>query len=308
MHADTEKLRQEIRSKTSLGDKLVSLKDFYENETCYILTCGPSIGNYTSEYLKEKLSDKLIISVKQTYDLVPGIVDFHLLNPWNYKETVYVDPEPIVLMSRGENNPLTPNAKVDFLFPVKAGLGVEQESLARNGDFKNYLFESQVLRPYGPGIMYELGFYLAVHLGVKSIITLGWDLGVIDSALMDHFYDEYNRESKIVSGFDSIKGFYVRTKKGIKRKWPPWLVKKLLFLDGLKNKWLRFFELTCGKLNKLLGRKEEMINVRQVDPDECAIIAKSTVELYQWLQSEGVDLAVVSDRSMVDACVPRISL
>ena len=30
---------------------------------------------------------------------------------------------------------------------------------------------------WGPGIMYESGFPLAMHLGAKKIITIGWDIG-----------------------------------------------------------------------------------------------------------------------------------
>ena len=51
------------------------------------------------------------------------------------------------------------------------------------------LDEQPQLRPYGPGIMSEIVFYLAQHLGVAEIITIGWDNKLTDK-VKHHFYEK----------------------------------------------------------------------------------------------------------------------
>ena len=58
------------------------------------------------------------------------------------------------------------------------------KSLALHREFDDFLLEKRLDRCFGPGIVYETGFYLAVHLGVKRIVTLGYDEGG-----GGHFYD-----------------------------------------------------------------------------------------------------------------------
>ena len=59
--------------------------------------------------------------------------------------------------------------------------------------FENYIISNNVTRPCGPGIMYETVIYMAVHLGVKKIVVLGWDLSNQDPGKAKdykHFYDD----------------------------------------------------------------------------------------------------------------------
>ena len=65
------------------------LKDKYEGQECYILTCGPSLKSYNPNFLKEKLKDKLVIAVKQAYNYCPDVVDFHLFNSNNFETYRY---------------------------------------------------------------------------------------------------------------------------------------------------------------------------------------------------------------------------
>jgi len=36
-------------------------------------------------------------------------------------------------------------------------------------------------QPWGPGIMYEMAIPLALYLGCKKIVTVGWDIGDLSS-------------------------------------------------------------------------------------------------------------------------------
>ena len=60
-----------------------------------------------------------------------------------------------------------------------------------NKDFDSALLSNSFTRPVGPGIMYETVMFMAVHLGVKKITTLGWDLSqksISSTNDYDHFY------------------------------------------------------------------------------------------------------------------------
>ena len=56
----------------------------------------------------------------------------------------------------------------------------------------DWTFEKNpLLRPYGPGIMYEAVFYLLQHLGIAEVITIGWDNKLTSGdASQQHFYDK----------------------------------------------------------------------------------------------------------------------
>jgi hypothetical protein len=69
-------------------------------------------------------------------------------------------------------------------------------SVAEKKNFDDWTLDKQsMLRPYGPGIMYEAVFYLLQHLGVSEVVTIGWDNKLVSSdAGKQHFYDKENSE------------------------------------------------------------------------------------------------------------------
>ena len=66
-----------------------------------------------------------------------------------------------------------------------------KESISSKNNIADWTLENEhLLRPYGPGIMYEMVFYLAHHLGFGEIITVGWDNKLVGSdPAKQHFYD-----------------------------------------------------------------------------------------------------------------------
>lgn len=286
MKEQTLTLKQLAQKSKDLQEKVDLLKDAYKGEKCFLLTCGPSIKNFSSDYLQNKLKDSLVISVKQTYNLVPGLVDFHLLNAWNYQLYKYKKPKPIVLMEKAEHEPDTPGIQYDLLFNivgVKRGIPREirlQNRLCTKKNFDEYLFEKTLDRPWGPGIVYELGFYLAVHIGASEIITLGWDIGEIGSREMPHFFDKNNPQS-LTTPRDLLS-----RKKGIAS-----------IVNNLMVK-LKFF----------INKDQRLYNQPGFYEGEVLDIANSTKDVYYWLQSKGIKLQVISDRSLADNCIPRTTL
>jgi hypothetical protein len=286
MLAKTIELRNQLIKKDALADKLDILKDTYKGETAYLLTCGPSFGDYSAEFYQKTLRDKLVISVKQTYESVRGITDFHLLNAWNYKKYSYEDPQPVVLFENHPTHPDTPGLEPDLHFMcTNMGKDIPKpERLAKRlctlRNFDDYLFDSNPDRPWGPGIVYELAFYLAVHIGVEKIIAVGWDIGSPDSRFMPHFYKEGANQELTNMPVNLVKG----------------------------DKLLNFGQ--DGKISesKLDSQAESLVNVPGYYEDEVAQIAASTGEAYDWLLSHGVELEIASECSIADARIPRVKL
>ncbi|MCK5058970.1 MAG: hypothetical protein KAT34_20150 [Candidatus Aminicenantes bacterium] len=250
MHPKTAQLREKIRDAASAAEKVNLLQGAYEGETCYLLTCGPSFKDNWSDEVKELLSDKLVVSVKQTYNEAAEIADFHLLNSWNYQPYDYKEPAPIVLFERADDDPPTPGTRPDLLFRIPDPRNFSKR-LATTLAFDDWLFSKGLERPWGPGVVYELGIYLFVHLGVKEIIAMGWDLGELNVPVMTHYFKEEAPGSR-----------------------KP---------DGILNK-------------------------PRIRPFEVQDIAESTRALYYWFRSKGIYLYIVSDRSLIDPVVPRVSI
>ena len=72
-----------------------------------------------------------------------------------------------------------------------------------NEKFEDFLIEKNLTRPCGPGIMYETVFYMAVHLGFKEIILVGWDLRQKD-ANEDNYEHFYGTNNNVVNKGDVL--------------------------------------------------------------------------------------------------------
>jgi hypothetical protein len=219
------------------------------------------------------------MAVKQAYDVVPGIADFHLLNSTSFKRYRYAEPRPIVLFERGRRDAPVWGLDADLRFQVTgtdANRPREERlanRLAVRENYDDYLFERQVDRPWGPGVLLEMGLYLAVHLGVTELIVIGWDLGPPDVSIYDHFYGESNRWAR------GRVGLLLRR---VARRGP-----------FLALQWLRHVR---GKT----------YNEGTVEPDDTRVSIASSYGMYQWLESKGVALRLISDRSYLDPRIPRV--
>ena len=208
MHSNTNILRNQILQYEDIPDRLKILQDSYKNETCYIISAGPSLKNYSKEYLKEKLDGKLVISIKQAYNVLQEIADFHVLNFTNFQPYNYVNEDSIVVWEVFEQfHPdmiLQNNLKCELMLPVTGNHKRDivkriNESQAGKLSFDDFTLDKTIQRMYGPGIMYETVIHLALYLGVKKIITLGWDIGDVskfkgnslkEDVWQDHFYED----------------------------------------------------------------------------------------------------------------------
>lgn len=189
----------ELRNLNTLQEKTDLLKDSFKGETCYILSCGPSIRNYDSSELNNKLKNQLVFGVKTIYDYVPDCVDFHFFNccnlplPQDEEHFKYPqDNQPIVIGSSNYDQGVrwAKDQKLDLFYKIPIRTTVDS-FLAHNKKFEEYCLSNTVKRPCGPGIMLETVFHMAEHIGVKEIVVLGLDMTVNPKTHRDydHFYD-----------------------------------------------------------------------------------------------------------------------
>jgi len=82
MHKDTSYLRNTMLQYEDISDRLAQLYNSYEGETCYIVSAGPSLKNFEEDYLKDKLKDELVISIKQSVIKDKSIITHDAVDKW----------------------------------------------------------------------------------------------------------------------------------------------------------------------------------------------------------------------------------
>ena len=179
--------KQILQKDLSQNEKIEFLKDLFKGETAYVLSCGPTLMENNLDNLRSSLKGNLTFAIKQAYDIFSEFVDFHLYNCANHKEYSYDNSQPIVLEASTTPYRL---GDCDLKFFIRERN--YDNSISVNQDFDAWTFDKQpLLRPFGPGIMYEVVFYALQHLGVAEVITVGWDNKLIQgTAAQQHFYDK----------------------------------------------------------------------------------------------------------------------
>ena len=178
-----------------------SLHNSQQGRDCYILGCGPSLSKYDNQEMRDDLKTKLVFSIKQAYDNFKEETDFHFWNcsnlPIDYMNIPYryADHRPEVIVT-SSNYPRGHRWNVDqefdlfFKVPLIEQIGGRDNTLAAKKNYDDFLLEKTgEQRQTGPGIMLESVLHTAIHVGVRSITTIGWDLDNHGS----HFYKEEDK-------------------------------------------------------------------------------------------------------------------
>lgn len=207
MHKNTSDIFRKINQYEDIPDRVRELRNSFKEEDCFIVTAGPSLRNFTQEELLEKLEGKLVIAIKQAFNYLKGHVDFHVLNFTNFEPYTYPKADTIAVWEIFESyHPqliFDNKLKVDIMLPVVGNHEPDiieriNQSQAGKNSFNNWSLDKTLNRMYGPGLMYEVAIHLAVHLGVKRITTIGWDIGdtskfsgnnLREDTWQDHFYE-----------------------------------------------------------------------------------------------------------------------
>ena len=180
-------IRTQLQSYNSIEERLNFLKGTFEGDTAYLVSCGPSLTTYDQKILHEKLKDKLVICAKQSLNYLNDICDIHLVSTYNFQPYTYKNDATIKSFQltgcnmEDELHRIMHEWKheIDLYFPVISGPWITLEgttAYTRNFDnWKQLGSDMQVM--WGPGILYESGFPMCYLLGVKKIVTIGWDIG-----------------------------------------------------------------------------------------------------------------------------------
>ena len=220
MKSITVQLKKSIHELETIQERLEFLKEKYKDDTVYIITCGPSLNDHNHDIIREKLKDKLVICIKQSYDIFSDITDFHVLNTYNLKDYNWLD-HTITLWGVGKyyqegqlTRILQSQYPIDLYVPVLQPPYIsENEQTARTKNFDDFLRlgkDTEVM--WGPAVMYELAIPLSIHLGCSQIVTIGWDIGDPNSNIHGHFgnwkTDVAPRENEIIQAIESTYALY----------------------------------------------------------------------------------------------------
>ena len=166
-------------------------KNIFKNEDCIIFTCGPSFGEHDIAYLLEQSKNKVVFCVKQTVNELKDVCDVHFFNCSNLPTKDYQYNENTFSIASSNypiNYRISGFSYQDFFMqvPLIEQIGGKENTIAFKKNFDDFLLSKTLSRNVGPGIMLETVLYFAVHFGVKSITTVGWDLDGHNS----HYYKD----------------------------------------------------------------------------------------------------------------------
>lgn len=179
-------LKQLISKTQDSYERIKLLKNSCKDQTIYLITPGPSLTTHDRKKLLKKLEGKVVLACKQSYEYVKEVATFHLMSAYSYQPYEYYSKDTIVHwqltamnmpheINRIKNEWKSP---ADILIPCYSTPWVDMyNTTAFSRRFDQFETYSDGRIIWGPGIMYESGFPLAMHLGAKKIVTIGWDIG-----------------------------------------------------------------------------------------------------------------------------------
>lgn len=177
------------------------IRNAYVGETAYIISCGPSIELIWNDEVSTFLEDKLVIAIKQSHNLAPNITDFHLYN--EVRMQTYSYPSTTVRLSCSKFMPKYPS---HIHYPIHQYKW--NNALIVTNEYEKWSLENRHDRPWGVGIMFEIGLYLPVYLGCRRALIMGFDMN--DKGKY-HFYDTSKNSDRIYYQVDIDEFKYVKS-------------------------------------------------------------------------------------------------
>ena len=207
---------QQLKSKFKLDDKqhnFAECADAYCGKDAVVLSCGPSIKSIDLNTLKEWSEGKLVVCLKQSYNLARGWCDIHHNSFVNFQDYNYIGNPIRVLQwwfpqhKRDNEQAFIDSDIILKIRPHDPSISVLSASLNNEQFNKMYLLnrDSGSIR-VGPGMIYETGFSFLRYIGVKKITTFGWDLSVGKTDKSWHFYSGEDDDNNTVTYKSGVFG------------------------------------------------------------------------------------------------------
>ncbi len=268
----------ELKNNIRSGGNFIDItRGCFSGKHAFVVTCGPSMKNWREIY--ESQSDKdncIIMCVKQSIRDIGHLCDVHFINDWNIQRYHYPNNDPLILLGIS-NNSLPTFSRRDVEYLVKKNQFDDLDhTLAATKNFIDYEIDKVgLVRPWGPGIMYEIVFPFLVHSNVSKITVVGWDIADSIGA-NKHFYDKTTSRGVIhkVGSKSDCRGI----KKCINA------IDRLIvgkYLIYPKNLTLH-----------LLGKK---YNLASMLPGEAELVSESINSLKLWLSDKHIEFEVASN-------------
>lgn len=202
LKSEIKKIIKQAKQIPDYEGKIAFLHNRFQDNICYILGCGPSVLDANKDRLVKEMENNLCFSIKLIYFSFGDLVDFHFFNCNNYKQYPYNSKTFHISQSdfcSEETAQMNVWGSQIYDLNVQVPRQSKSQTLTNTRNFESWTFEkSGVLRPWGPGIMYESVLFFAYHLGCKEIRTIGWDYkNPNDKRPIQHFYEEKYRTSKL---------------------------------------------------------------------------------------------------------------
>ena len=216
MNSITKQYKKQLVDLETIEERFELLKDKYKGKKAVILAPGPSLNEYDLSVLDSR-DDIVILTIKQAYDKIKGQTDFHIVNTYNfdkYNGYNYENLDCIIfyglslsfIKEQSDKLAIKPHP-VDLWVPVVNPPTITyQQTIHKAADYdKFYMLGEEYQTWWGTSILYEQAIPLALLLGCKDMVTIGWDLGT-----GKHSYDHSKAGFKVNSSEtqytnDSIK-------------------------------------------------------------------------------------------------------
>ena len=184
MRPETAGLVEKMRGCTTHAERHEVMRNRYYGKTAYFVACGPSVTTVLTPRMKSFLRKELTVACKSAYDVIGGYADYHLVNAIRSPRTGLTDWRTIRIgcvdwKGAQADKEFFLNG-IDVFYPIDMS-----HRLIDTLDFEGASFQNTFQRPWGPGILLDVGLFLAEHWGCTRIVVIGWDMGVDKYT---HFY------------------------------------------------------------------------------------------------------------------------
>ena len=173
----------------SLAD-LDSCKNFLFGRDLLIVGTGPGAKSW-SQVLSKMSTSTYIIALKRAIEFEGLNPNMHIFNSYNCRNySQYISSTCNSIFVDDVASPPQFNS-FDFRFCVqKSTTDPFSDCLVVNKDLERYKIQnSGILRPWGPGIMYEIVIFLIQHFSPRITRTVGFDLA-LPGRNIEHYYPE----------------------------------------------------------------------------------------------------------------------
>ena len=192
MNKITKQLKEQISKLDSIEERLEVLKDKYAGKTAVILATGPSLNDYDHKEMRDMFSERddlVIMPMKQAYEVSQGTSDFHIQNLWSMDRktpTKYENENTITFFNVAKSFQdvhlgiiSDNNHPCDIWVPcLNPPYVTDKDTIQATGNFDLFwMLSNETQTMWGKTLLYSSAIPMALHIGCRSIVTMGWDIG-----------------------------------------------------------------------------------------------------------------------------------